>query len=84
MDWVAIISVCPDFLICPVVDVQACLSVIRCRCSGAAAATPVGVEKLAPGMVDPLVGVRAKVVALGLQQVGRKPAAAVAVEESEC
>ena len=41
-------------------------------------AGPVGVEELAARLVDALVGVRAEVVALGLEQVGRQPLAAVA------
>jgi len=49
-----------------------------------APAGPVGVEKLAALFIDALVGVRAEVVALGLQQVGRQARTAVAVEESEC
>ena len=46
----------------------------------AAPAGPVGVEKLAAGLVDPLVGVSPEVVALGLEQIGGKTFAAVAVE----
>ena len=40
---------------------------------------PVGVEELAARPVDALVGVGAKVVALGLEQVGRQPRVAIAV-----
>ncbi len=44
------------------------------------AARPVGVEPLATGSVDTLVGVSAKVVALGLDQIGGDTGAAVAIE----
>jgi hypothetical protein len=40
---------------------------------------PVDVEELAAGLVGALVGVRAEVVALGLEQVGRQAGRAVAV-----
>ena len=53
--------------------------VVRRARGGAAAAGPVGVEELAARLVEPLVGVRPEVVALGLQQVRRQPAGAVAV-----
>src|SRR5688572_17815876 len=46
---------------------------------GAAAPGPVRVEELAARLVEALVGVRAEVVALRLQQVRREPAAAVPV-----
>src|ERR1039458_8780186 len=49
----------------------------------AALAGPVGVEELAAGLVEALVGVGAEVVALGLEQVGGQAAGAVAVEECE-
>src|ERR1035438_4934554 len=49
----------------------------------AARAGPVGVEELAARLVDALVGVRAEVVALRLQQVRRQPRAAIAVEEGQ-
>src|ERR1035437_230956 len=49
----------------------------------AALAGPVGVEELAAGLVEALVGVGAEVVALGLEQVCRQAAGAVAVEECE-
>ena len=50
----------------------------------AAVAGPVGVEELAPGAVDPLVGVGAEVVALRLDQVGGAArSAAVAVVEGQ-
>jgi hypothetical protein len=47
----------------------------------AAVAGPVGVEELAARLVEALVGVGAEVIALRLQQVGRQPRAAVAVEK---
>src|SRR6056297_2052122 len=40
-------------------------------------------KELAPGGVDPLVGVCTEVIALGLQQVGRQAAAAIAVVKIE-
>ena len=49
----------------------------------AALARPIGVEELAAGLVDALVGVGAEVVALGLQQVGGQALAAVAVVEGQ-
>ena len=48
----------------------------------AARAGPVGVDPLARG-IEELIGVRAEVVALCLEQVGRKPGGAVAVVEGE-
>ena len=42
-------------------------------------AGPVGVEELAARLVHALVGVRAEIIALGLEQIGRQPRAAVAV-----
>src|SRR5208283_1623281 len=54
--------------------------VVRSRRRRAAMTGPVGVEELAPGAVDPLVGVSAEEIALGLQQVGRQSLAAIAVE----
>src|ERR1051326_7787016 len=47
----------------------------------AALAGPVGVEELAAGTVDALVRVRAEVIALGLQQIGRQTLAAVPIVE---
>jgi hypothetical protein len=41
------------------------------------------VEKLAPRLVGALVGVRPKVIALGLEQVGRQAFAAEPVEVAE-
>ena len=46
-------------------------------------AGPVGVEELAARLVDALVGVRAEVVALRLQQIGGQPCGAVAVKEGQ-
>ena len=54
---------------------------IVCGGRGVAAVTgPVGVEELAPGRVQPLIGVGAEVVPLGLQQVRGQPLRGVAVE----
>ena len=47
----------------------------------AACARPIGVEKLAARFVGALVGVRAEVIALGLQQIGRQARGSVAVQE---
>ena len=44
---------------------------------------PVRVKELAAGFVDALIGVRAEVVALRLQQVGGQPSGAVAIVEGE-
>src|ERR1035437_8425929 len=49
----------------------------------AALARPVGVKELAARLVHALVGVRAEVIALRLQQVRRQPRAAIAVEERQ-
>src|SRR5260370_2746089 len=49
----------------------------------AALACPVGVEELAARLVHALVGVRAEVIALRLQQVRRQPLASVAVKERD-
>ena len=46
-------------------------------------AGPVGVEELASGLVYALVSVRAKEIALGLEQILRQTLGAVAVEERE-
>ena len=54
--------------------------VVRRRRRGAAATGPVGVEELAAGTVDSFVVMGPEIVALGLQQVGGEPFAAVAVE----
>src|ERR1019366_4948955 len=48
-----------------------------------ALAGPVGVEELAARLVDALVGVRAEVVALRLQEVGGQAFAAESVEEGK-
>ena len=53
---------------------RARLDVVRGRGSGAATSGPVAVEKLAALLVGALVCVRAKVVALGLEQIGGEPA----------
>ena len=56
-------------------------NIVSGRCGIAAFACPVGVEELAARFVGALVGVRAEVVALGLQQVGGQAFGSVAVEE---
>ena len=56
------------------------LTVIAAGGGIAAGAGPVGVEEFAPGSIHPLVGVRAKVIALGLQEISGQPGAAQAVE----
>src|ERR1035437_8702714 len=53
------------------------------RLNVAARAGPVGVEEFAARLVHALVGVRAEVIALRLQQVRRQPRAAIAVEERQ-
>src|ERR1019366_7042616 len=50
----------------------------------AALAGPVGVEVLAAGLVDALVGVGAEVIALSLEQICGQALGAVAVEEGKC
>src|SRR5437899_1352754 len=50
---------------------------------GAAAAGPVRVEELPARPIDPLVGVGAEVVALGLEEARREPRAPVPVVERE-
>src|SRR5260370_10265076 len=49
----------------------------------AALACPVSVEEFAARLIHPLVGVRAEVVALRLQQVCGQPFAAIAVKEHD-
>ncbi len=49
----------------------------------AAVAGPVGMEKLAARLVQAFVGVRAKVIALGLEQVGWQTFASIRVVEVE-
>ena len=55
------------------------LCVIGARGGIPAVTRPIRVEKLAARRVQPLVGVRAEVVALSLEKIGRKPSATVAV-----
>lgn len=59
------------------------LNVVSSRCCIAAATGPVGVEEFTAWFVGALVGVRAEVVALGLQQVSGQASSAVAVEVGE-
>src|SRR5438067_549673 len=49
----------------------------------AAVACPVGMEKLAARLVDTFIGVSAKIIALGLEQVGGKALAAVRIVKSQ-
>src|SRR5579863_3679924 len=60
------------------------LNVICGRRHAPSSAGPVGVEELATGLIDALVGVRAKEVALRLQQVGGQPGGAISVEKRQC
>ena len=55
--------------------------VIGSRRYSAAASRPIGMEELAARFVDALIGVRAKEIALRLQQVRRQPLGAVSVVE---
>src|ERR1019366_4106118 len=50
---------------------------------GASVARPVGVEELAAGLVESLVGMGAEVVALGLEKVGRAPLRAIGDGEGQ-
>mmetsp|Transcript_17377 Transcript_17377/g.34074 ORF Transcript_17377/g.34074 Transcript_17377/m.34074 type:complete len:398 (+) Transcript_17377:108-1301(+) len=50
---------------------------------GAPPPRPVGVLPLPRRLVSALVGVRSKVVALGLEEVGRQPCAAIAIVEGQ-
>ena len=59
----------PQILLCDF----AISDVVGAGGNAAAAARPVGVEELAARFVHALVGVRAEVVALGLQQIRRQP-----------
>ena len=54
-------------------------NIVSGRCGIAAFACPVGVEEFATRFVGALVGVRAEVIALGLQQIGRQARGSVAV-----
>jgi len=49
----------------------------------AAGAGPVGVDEFASWLIDALVGVRAEVVPLSLEQVGRKALGSVAVKKCQ-
>lgn len=46
--------------------------------------SPVGVEKLTPGLIHPLVRMRTKVVPLGLKKVGRQHRIPIAIKERQC
>lgn len=59
------------------------LNVVSGRCGVAAAAGPVGVEEFTAWFVGAFVGVRAEVIALGLQQVGGQARGAIAIEVGE-
>src|SRR5690554_519598 len=52
--------------------------------SSSTSSGPVGVEELTTRFVDALIGMRTKVIALGLQQVGGQALTAVAIEIVEC
>src|SRR6266513_3268707 len=56
---------------------------VSSRRGRAAAAGPVGVEKLAARFVHALVGVRAEVIALGLKQVRRQHGGAILIVKRE-
>src|SRR5436190_12829931 len=57
--------------------------VVTARRHVAAAAGPVGMEEFAPRLVNALIGVRAEVIALCLQQVGRQHRGAVLIVECQ-
>src|SRR6185503_19850640 len=78
-DTAAAARICPDRGL----TVAATLNDVRRAACGAAAAGPVGVEEFTARFGDAFVGVRADVVALGLEQVGWKHGAAVAVVKRE-
>src|SRR4051794_39950681 len=59
------------------------LSVVCRRRNAASVTGPVGVEEFATGLVDALIGMRAEVVALRLQQVRRQPSGSIAIEERQ-
>src|SRR5580765_4798988 len=51
--------------------------------NAAAVSGPVRVEEFAPRLVDAFIGVRAEVVTLCLQKVGRESSSAIAIEKRE-
>ena len=57
--------------------------IITPGCDIPARARPVGVEILAARAIDALIGMRAEVIALRLQQIGRQFRRAVAIVESQ-
>src|SRR5208283_1938822 len=59
------------------------LHYVLARRNVAALPRPVGVEELAAWLVHSLVSVSAEVIALGLEQVGGQPLAAIAVVERQ-
>src|ERR1051325_9847041 len=61
------------------VKIRVLSNVVGARSNATAASGPVGVKKFAARLVHPFIGVRAEVVALRLQQVGRQTRAAIAV-----
>ena len=54
-------------------NARCCSRVVGGGGGGASAAGPVGVGHLVARLVDALVGVGAEVVALGLDEIGRRP-----------
>jgi len=56
------------------------LNIICSGACGAAAAGPICMEELAAWFINPLVGVRAEIVPLCLEQIRREPPAAVTVK----
>src|ERR1043166_8405361 len=57
---------------------------IRSRGRRSSTSGPIGVEKLPARFVHPFISMRAKVVALSLQEVRGQPVAAIAVEVIQC
>src|SRR6516225_769906 len=57
------------------------LDVVRRRRNPAAVPRPVCMEELASRLIDALIGVRTKEVALRLQKISRQPTGPVAVKE---
>jgi hypothetical protein len=56
------------------------LYVISCGSGGSSAAGPVGMEEFATGLINTLVGMGTKVIALSLQQIGGQALGAIAVK----
>ena len=57
--------------------------VVGCGSSSAALSGPVGVEEFLPRLVDTLVGVGAKIVALGLKQIGGEPGGTIGIVKGQ-